>query len=193
MQFGGASNLHRKSGVSGKLGSLYPDEYTKAESIRLELGVDVNAGHSGQKTRRVIVVAQVPKLILEVDHTKIQGAILVIVHATPELVNNAVVRLAIVVRNVPGADHEVAIRAKSAVNVVKFGAEHKGSLFSVGAAAIGEAGPHGGLTEHEPPQAEISAGGKGLIPTVGIQEAGGRRRAWRVVKRRVEVGFHQGV
>ena len=80
------------------------------------------------------MVSQVPKLVLKVDHTKIQGAILMVVDAAAEFVNNAVVRLTTVVGNVPGADHEVAIRAKMAVDVVKFGAEHKGSLFSVGAA-----------------------------------------------------------
>jgi hypothetical protein len=57
--------------MSCNLGSPYPDDYTKAESVGLELGVDVNAGLSGQKSRRVIVGSQVPKLILKVDHAEI--------------------------------------------------------------------------------------------------------------------------
>jgi hypothetical protein len=104
--------------LDGRLGSLDADDYTKAESIRLELGVDVDAGLSGQKPRRIVVVSQVPKLILEVDQTKVQGSILVVVHAPAELVNNAIVRLTILISNVPGTDQEVAIRAKSPVNVV---------------------------------------------------------------------------
>jgi hypothetical protein len=179
--------------MSGSPGSPYPDDYTETESIRLELGVDVNAGLSGQEPWRVIVVSQVPKLILEVDHTEIQGAILVVVHATAELVNDAVIRLTILVGNVPGADQEVAIRAESAVNVVKFGAEHNGSLFSESAGAVGEARAQRGLTKHEPPQAEISASGKALIPAVGIVAAAGERRTRWVVERGIEVGFYQGV
>ena len=177
----------------GPADSLNPDENTEAESIGLKLGVDVNARLPGEKSGRVIVVSQVPKLILEVDHTKIQGAILVVVHATAELVNNAVVGLTTVVGNVPGADQEVAIRAESAVNVVKFGAEHNGSLFSESAGAVGEARPQRRLTKYKPPQAEISACGKALIPAVGIvAAAGGGRTRW-VVERGIEVGFYQGV
>jgi hypothetical protein len=43
-----------------RLGSPHPDDYAEAESIRLELGVDVNTGRSGYKTRWVIMVPQVP-------------------------------------------------------------------------------------------------------------------------------------
>jgi len=179
--------------MRGRLGSSYPDDYTKAQSIRLELGVDINARLSGYKSRWVIVVSQVPKLILKVDHTKIQGAILVVVHAAAEFVNNAIVRLTILVGNVPGADQEVSIRAKSAVNVVEFGAEHEGSLFPKSAGAIGESRSHRGLTEDEPAQTKISASSKALIPAIGIEGAARWRIARRVVEGGIKVGFHQGV
>ena len=39
------------------------------------------------------MVSQVPKLVLKVNHAKIQRAILVVVDAAAEFVNNAVVRL----------------------------------------------------------------------------------------------------
>src|ERR1700677_2397706 len=181
------------SAMRGRLGSLNPEDYTKAQSIRLELGVDVNAGRSGYKPWRIIVVSQVPKLILEVDHTKIQGSILVVVHATAELVNNAIVGLTTLVGKVPGADQEVPIGPKSAVNVVKFGAEHEGSLFSKSACAVGEASPHRRLTKHEPAQTEIGACGKALIPALGIEGVARWRIARRVVEGGIEVGFHQGV
>src|ERR1700733_178417 len=181
------------SAMRGRLGSPNPDEYTEAQRIRLELGVHVNAGRSGYKPRRIVVGSQVPKLILEVDHTKIQGVILVVVHATAELVNNTIVRLPALVGNVPGPDQEIPIRAKSTVNVVKFGAEHYGSLFSKSACAVGEASSHRRLTKDESAQTEIRPSSKALIPAIGIIGAAWRSSARRVVESGVEVGFHQGV
>jgi hypothetical protein len=179
--------------MRSRLGSLNPDEYTKAQSIRLELGVYVNAGRSGYKPWWIVVVSQIPKLILEVDHTKIQGAILVVIHATAELVNDTVIRLTTFVGKVPGADQKVAVGAKSAINVVEFVAEQHGSLFPESARAVGEPSPHRRLTKHEPPQTEVGARGKALIPSFSVQDVARGRITRRVVDRGIEVGFHQGV
>ena len=62
-----------------------------------------------------------------------------VIDAAAKLINDAVVGLTRLVRNVTGADHEVAIRAESLVDVMEFGAEHEGSLLPIGAGAVGEA------------------------------------------------------
>ena len=117
-----------------------------------------------------------------------------VVDPAAELVNNAVVGLTRTVGDVPGADHEVAIGTKAAVDVVEFGAEHEGSLFpDLSAGAVGETRSHRRLAKHEPAQAEISAGGKALVPAIGVLEAGGRRICGRIVESGIEVGLNQGI
>src|ERR1700675_1065078 len=94
----------------GGFSSPYPDENTEAESVRLELGVDVNAGLPRQKPWWIVMVSQIPKLVLKVDHAEVQPPVLMVIDAAAKLVNNAVVGLTRSVRNVTGADHKIAVR-----------------------------------------------------------------------------------
>ena len=101
--------------------SPYADQNAEAKSIRLELGIDINTRLPGQKSRGIVVVPQVPKLVLKVHHTKIQRSVLVIIDPAAKLVNNAVVGLTRSISNVSRADQEVPIGTEPAVNVVQFG------------------------------------------------------------------------
>src|SRR6202043_1837472 len=101
----------------GGFSSPNPDENAEAESVRLELGVDVNTGLPRQKPWWIVMVSQIPKLVLKVDHAEVQPSVLMVIDAAAKLVNNAVVGLTRFVRNVTRADHEVAIRAESLVDV----------------------------------------------------------------------------
>src|SRR5882757_7032590 len=102
----------------GDFSSPYPDENAEAERIGLELGVDVHAGLPRQKPWWIVMVSQIPKLVLKVDHAEVQPTVLMVIDAAAQLVNDAVVGLTRSVRNVAGADHEVAVRPKPLVDVV---------------------------------------------------------------------------
>src|ERR1700722_2100812 len=115
-----------------------------------------------------------------------------VVHPAAELGDDAVVRLASLVGNVPWPDQEVAIRTKTAVNIVHFRAELKGSLAPVVAVGVGKADAERGLTKGEPPKPEVSPGGKTIVQAFG--GVGGRRNIpGRIVERRIEVGFYQRI
>src|SRR5882757_8553541 len=177
----------------GDFSSPYPDENAEAERIGLELGVDVHAGLPRQKPWWIVMVSQIPKLVLKVDHAEVQPTVFMVVDAATKLVNDAVVGLARSVRNVTGADHEVAIRAESFVDVMQFGAEHESTLLAVGAGAIGKARSYRRLAEHKPSQAEVCARGKALVPAISVESVVRRRGLGRVIQCGIEVGLDQGI
>jgi hypothetical protein len=125
---GSPERAHRKQNVRGQNlatstadfrdGLPDSEDNAEAETIGLQRGVDELARRSRKKPRRIVVVPQVPKLILEVNHTKIQGSVLMVVHAAAELVDDTIVCLTTMVRKVARADHKVAIGPKLLINVV---------------------------------------------------------------------------
>jgi len=140
------------------------------------------------------VISQIPQLILEVHHAEIEDVILVVVNTAAKFVNDAVVCLACLIGDVPGADQKVTVGAKTLVNVMQFGTDYERSLFSETAArTIGIAHSQRGLTKYESAQAKIRARGKPLVPAAGIVLAARWRIFGRIIDCRIKVGLDQRI
>ena len=156
-----------------RTGTRSPDaeEHPEAERIRFELGIDINAGRARDKSRRIVVISQIPKLVLEVHHAEIEDVILVVINTSAKFINNAVVCLASSIGKIPGPDHKIAVGAEFLIDVVKFGADHERSLLSEIARAPGKARPQRRLSKNESSQAKISAARNTLVPVACLVAA----------------------